>query len=95
MSSIVELPELQDSDLSTGRWKVTIFNNHVNTVEEVVDVLMKATRCDQEEAQIETWEAHHYGKSDVHFTSRRECELVAGIISSIGVKTEVSPEWPD
>ncbi len=56
---------------------------------------MRSTGCGLEEASIETWEAQMYGKTAVHFSSRNECEIVAVMISSIGVKTEVSREWKD
>lgn len=74
---------------------VTIFNNDSNSVDEVIDVLMRATHCSLEEASIETWEAHIYGRAQVHFSLRKECESVAKVIESIGVQTEVSREWND
>ena len=89
------LPELESPDVRTGSWMVTIYNNDHTAYEVVVFTLMAATGCDEQEAQIETWEAHHYGKAAVHFSSQKECEEVATIISSVGVQTEVTPEWPD
>jgi ATP-dependent Clp protease adaptor protein ClpS len=74
---------------------VIIFNNQTNTFDEVILALMRATGCDQAEAEIEAWEADHYGKAPVHFAKKSECEQVASVISSIGVKTEVLPEWED
>jgi ATP-dependent Clp protease adapter protein ClpS len=74
---------------------VVIFNNEINSVEEVIEILIRATRCGLEEAEIETWEAHTYGKAAVHFASRDECDQAAKLISSIGVGTEVAPEWND
>lgn len=56
---------------------------------------MSSTGCGLEEAAMEVWEAETYGKCPVHFSSRNECEIVAVMISSIGVKTEVSREWKD
>ncbi|MDX2066581.1 MAG: ATP-dependent Clp protease adaptor ClpS [Fimbriimonadaceae bacterium] len=88
-------PIRQDSHADTSRWMVIIYNNRTNTMDEVVEILMRATGCDAEEAYIEMWEAHTYGKASVHFESRRECERVAEVIASIGVKTEVTPEWMD
>lgn len=95
MSSPALLPELNDASTRSGRWMVVIFNNDTNSFDEVVEVLMRATGCDLDEAAIETWEAHTYGKAPVHFAGRQECESSAEIISSIGVKTEVTPEWDD
>lgn len=98
MSRTILHPEI--SDLSPtrgnkGRWMVMIYNNAINSLDEVISVLMRATMCTKEEAVIETWEAHTYGKASVHFSNRRDCVEVAGIISDIGVKTEVRPEWEE
>jgi ATP-dependent Clp protease adaptor protein ClpS len=72
-----------------------IFNNDTNSMDEVVGILMKATGCDVQEASIETWEAHTFGRAMVHFGSVADCQKAAQIISAIGVKTEVIPEWND
>jgi ATP-dependent Clp protease adapter protein ClpS len=72
---------------------VEIFNNNHNTFEEVIDVLMKSTGCGVEEAYIETWEAHHFGKAAVHFGSEQECREAARIINRVGVHTYVGREW--
>ena len=96
MSTPASLPRIDDGATSFGkRWMVTIFNNETNSMEEVVDILMQATGCDLEEASIEMWEAHHFGKAPVHFADRLTCLEVASVISTIGVKTEVEPEWQD
>lgn len=85
----------QESNVQTGRYMTVIYNNDTNTVDEVIAVLMVATGCDFEEAAIETWEAHHFGLAPVHFADREECKTVATIVGSIGVETEVRPEWDD
>lgn len=95
MSQTVLLPNLLDADTYTGRWMVTIYNNETNSVDEVVAILMEATGCDVQEACIEMWEAHTFGKASVHFSAKDECERAANIIASIGVKTEVTREWED
>lgn len=95
MSQTLESPETTDGATGRGRWMTVIFNNDTNSLDEVIFVLMRATGCDAQEASIETWEAHTYGKAPVHFASREECTAAAEIISSIGVKTEVAPEWDD
>ncbi len=73
----------------------TIFNNEENSMEEVIWILMRATDCDREEAEIEMWEAHTYGKAPVHFATKAECERAADVIATIGIETEVAPEWDD
>lgn len=72
---------------------VLICNNNYNSFDEVVAVLQLATHCSLEEAHIEAWEAHTYGKAPCHFDSQAECERVARIIQKIGVVTEVCLEW--
>ncbi len=95
MSQIELLPKDTTSDATGGRWMVVIYNNDSNSMEEVIEVLILATSCDIEEASIEMWEAHTYGKAPVHFATKDECHTAASIISSIGVKTEVQKEWDD
>lgn len=98
MGQTVQLPwSLESTGTGTGggRWMVVIHNNDSNSMDEVIDIVMSATGCDVQEAAIEVWEAHTYGKAPVHFASRTECEDAASVISSIGVKTEVTPEWED
>jgi ATP-dependent Clp protease adaptor protein ClpS len=74
---------------------VVIYNNDVNDFDEVIEVLMRATGCSASEAYIEAWEAHTYGKAPVHFSDRTECEVVAAMVSSIGVRTVVRREWDE
>ncbi len=99
MSRTISLPESNEvfeaSETALGRWMVTIFNNETNQLDEVIQILISATGCDLQEAEIETWEAHTYGKAPVHFSAREECETVARTISRIGVRTEVTREWED
>jgi ATP-dependent Clp protease adapter protein ClpS len=96
MSKTILYPEISDARTSNSRrWMVMIFNNEQTGFEDVVDVLMRATMCSKDEAVIETWEAHTYGKAPVHFSSQRDCVEVADVIAGIGVKTEVRPEWED
>jgi len=94
MSQPALLPQIDEpgSDVS-ARWKVVIYNNDHTDRDQVCEVLINATGCDIQEALIEVWEAEAYGKACVHFAGRQECESAAFIISRIGVKTEVSPEW--
>lgn len=92
------LPQILDpatGNSTEGRWMVSIYNNDLNSFGEVIGILMRATNCSRDEAEIEAWEAHTYGKASVHFASLPECESTAFVISTIGLKTEVSPEWKD
>jgi len=95
MSQTTLQPEVLQPGTGNARWMVVIFNNDHNSMDEVIEILMIATGCDIQEAYIEMWEAHHYGKSSVHFASREECDAAAEIIGTVGVKTEVTLEWPE
>jgi ATP-dependent Clp protease adaptor protein ClpS len=95
MSQTLIDPITDGPDVSTGRWMVVIFNNDYTPFDVVILALVRATGCTMEEAEIEAWEAHTFGKAPVHFASKQECESAATVISSIGVKTEVAPEWND
>jgi ATP-dependent Clp protease adapter protein ClpS len=88
-------PEIIERGQTTGRWMVVIHDNDFNAFDEVVEVIMRSTGCGTEEAIIEAWEAHTFGKAAVHFSGRDECEIVAVMISSIGVHTVVRPEWEE
>jgi len=95
MSRTYVQPEVLDNGVGTGRWMVVIYNNDTTAIDDVIAILMRATGCSLQEASIETWEAHHFGKAPVHFSSRNECEIVAAMIASIGVQTQVRREWDD
>ena len=95
MSHTLIKPLETDSTKVDGRWMVVIFNNDHNSMDEVISVLMRATGCGAEEAAIEMWEAHTFGKAPVHFAGRDECLSAAEVISSIGIVAEVSKEWAD
>lgn len=71
---------------------VTVFNNDVNTYDEVITVLMFATACDAEEAYIEAWEIDHFGSCIVHRADENECRGAADVITTIGIAVEVSPQ---
>jgi ATP-dependent Clp protease adaptor protein ClpS len=89
------LPDILEQGPGTGGdegWIVIVYNNDHNTWDEVVDILMKATACTAEEANIETWEIDNLGKSVVHHGGGEECERAAAVIRTIGIKVEVKQE---
>ncbi len=95
MSLVLLDPELQDASAGEGGWMVVIYNNDHTDMQEVMHILMRATQCDEEEAYLEMWEAHTFGKAPVHFASKDVCDSAAAIIATIGVKAEVLKEWND
>ena len=88
-------PEQTERDESTNDssgYIVVVYDNDHNTIDQVIHILMVATACTQDEAELETWEVHHLGKSVVHHSGREECERVAGTIRTIGIRVEVVEE---
>lgn len=83
-------PEQHD-DLgsSTGDCIVIVFDNSVNTYDQVIDILQKATGCGLPEAEMETWEIDKLGRSVVHYGDWAECERAAAIIATIGIQVKV------
>lgn len=92
MAGVIETPELEliSSTKKDQEWGVIVYDNSVNTYEEVMTVLMIATNCSEGEAYIEAWEVDHFGKCVVHRSNETTCNAVAKIISTIGIKVEVS-----
>lgn len=92
-NSAMPMPDLgeQPTHQRNGGWGVTIFNNDVNTYEEVIGILMSATGCTSEEAYIEAWEVDHYGTCLVHIAAEEECKSAAKMIATIGMRVEVGP----
>ena len=91
MPGIMDRPTDTPSEKTDSGWIVTVFNNDVNTYDEVMMILMAATGCSAQEAYIETWEIDHLGQAVVHQSTRDECKMAATIISEIGIEVEVSP----
>ena len=85
--------EIADSATDNGAgFIVVVYDNDVNSQDQVVMILIQATSCTQEEAEIEMWEVDNLGKSVVHHGGKGECERVAGIIRTIGIRVEVVEE---
>jgi ATP-dependent Clp protease adapter protein ClpS len=68
---------------------VIVFDNPVNTWEQVIQILQEATGCSFQEAYNETWEVHHQGRSVVHHGGLEECNRAAAIIRTIGIEVTV------
>ena len=81
----------EDTSYSIGNSEhlVIVYDHDTITFDAVISILMQATACTLEEAQIETWEVHHLGKSVVHHGSEGECNRAAQIIRTIGLRVEV------
>jgi ATP-dependent Clp protease adaptor protein ClpS len=93
--SIQLLPDLQEQQnvdfepSGNPEWLVIVYNNDHNTYDEVIEILIRATGCTLEEAEMETWEVDHLGRSIVHHGSEEECDRAASVIRTIGIHVEV------
>lgn len=83
-----DLYEAGDS-AAVSDYIVIVFDNPLNTWDQVIGILQKATGCSLEEAFNETWEVHHQGRSVVHHGDRDECQRAAAIIRTIGIDVTV------
>ena len=86
-------PNLSEDEVTDrlSEYIVIVFDNPVNTWEEVIGILQEATGCSYEEALNETWEVHHLGRSVVHHGDLEECRRAATIIRKIGIEVAVEP----
>jgi len=71
---------------------VIVYNNEHNSYDQVISILMQATACSRDEAEIETWEVDHLGQSVVHHGGQEECERAAAVIRTIGIHVEVKED---
>jgi ATP-dependent Clp protease adapter protein ClpS len=95
LPAIIEKPDIEEKGPGGGggdTWIVTVYDNDYNSIDQVILILMKATGCNLREAEIETWEIHHLGKSVVHHGEQDECQKVADVIAQIGIRVEVTEE---
>jgi ATP-dependent Clp protease adapter protein ClpS len=88
---VLPRPDLSETTAGGGEWMVIVYDNDRNTWDEVIGILQRATGCPLQEAEMETWEIHHLGKSIVHHGEREECEAAAAVIGTIGIRVETAP----
>jgi ATP-dependent Clp protease adapter protein ClpS len=81
--------ETGEDVLTTEPAKVILFNDQVHTFDEVIDQLIKATRCDLARAEALTWEVHTKGKAAVYEGTMPECIRVSGILEEIALHTQI------
>jgi ATP-dependent Clp protease adapter protein ClpS len=88
---VLDRPDVGDTQGGSG-WVVTVYDNDFNTEAQVIGILLEATGCPLDEAEMETWEVHNLGRSTVHHGGQEECERVAAVIRRIGIRVEVTEE---
>ena len=87
-SPIVEREEDEEVTVQEPA-KVILFNDEVHTFEEVINQIIKATRCSQSKAEGLTWEVHNSGKAMVYEGVMAKCVEVSGILEEIELMTQI------
>jgi ATP-dependent Clp protease adapter protein ClpS len=94
----VDLPDvLTDEDVETdlddtsldNPWQAVLYNCDCHTYAQVIQQLMLAIRCSQDQAYELAWIVDHHGRASVYFGEKTECERVVGILRDIGLRAEV------
>jgi ATP-dependent Clp protease adaptor protein ClpS len=70
-------------------YKVVLYNDNYHTFDEVIEQIIKATRCSREKAERCTIEVHEKGRSIVYDGELSECLRVSAILEEINLKTEI------
>lgn len=69
--------------------RVMLFNDDWHSFDEVIEQIMKATKCSFEEARSLTFEVHVKGKAIVFNGELSECLRVSSILEEIALNTQV------
>ena len=93
----VDLPDvLTDEDVETdlddslaNPWQAVLYNCDCHTYAQVIQQLMLAIGCSQDQAYELAWAVDHHGRASVYFGEKTECERVVHILRDIGLRAEV------
>ncbi|MFQ5543561.1 MAG: ATP-dependent Clp protease adaptor ClpS [Nitrospiria bacterium] len=81
----------EDETEEAKPWQVTIFDDDVHTIDEVIFQVQKATGVSLEVAFEVTMEVHTQGQSICYAGILEKCEQVASILREISLSVEVAP----
>lgn len=82
------LEEIIDEKIGNA-CKVILFNDEWHTFDEVINQILKATKCSEKKAEELTWEVHTKGKSCVYDGDMDECLKVSSILEEINLHTQI------
>lgn len=87
----LEVEEILVEDIATDTLsaKCILFDDDWHTFEEVIEQIMKATKCSFEKAERHTMEVHYNGKSVVYSGDLGRCLNVSSVLEEISLRTNV------
>ena len=84
-------PRVDDGDTAGNGsdYRVLLYNDDFHSMDEVVDQLVKATRCSSAKAEAITMEAHFKGRAVCFRGERPKCQDVCRVLREIRLQCEV------
>ncbi len=82
------LDEIIDENIGNA-CKVILFNDAWHSFDEVINQIIKATKCSEKKAEELTWEVHSKGKALVYDGDMNECLKVSSILEEINLHTQI------
>lgn len=84
------LPDERHQTSTGGEgYRVLLYNDHAHWMDEVVNQVVKALRCDLETAAGITMRAHRNGRAVVTITDKDEATRVADVLREINLRVSV------
>lgn len=81
---------LEEEKVTTGiENRVILYNDDWHTFEEVIVQLIKATKCNFDQARSYAFEVHVKGKAIVYNGSIKDCLKVSSVLEEIALNTQI------
>lgn len=81
---------LEEEKVTTGTEnRVVLYNDNWHTFEEVIVQLIKATKCNFDQARSYAFEVHVKGKAIVFTGSINDCLKVSSVLEEIALNTQI------
>lgn len=77
------------SVIATTQYKITLFNDNINTFDHVITCLVKILNFSNEQATQCTWICHHKGKYDIKVGEYRELRRMCRYLIQQGLSCSV------
>lgn len=85
-------PEFEEDLAVTLACRVVLYNDDWHTFDEVINQIVKATKCNFETARSLTFEVHVKGKAIVFSGEMKNCLEVSSVLQEIGLHTQIITE---